>query len=137
MCNVGPLTCRTRAACSLWLLQAHRPSLSLSSCVCVHSVCRGLRKLGNSVSKVEFREIEKPGWRVVWFAVNLDVTLFSLELRCFPLNGLLSSTRGPDSLVDSASSLSRLLHGNVHFAAVFPNVSLTKAFPIARTRNQF
>lgn len=49
-------------------------------CVCVW-MCHGLRKLGNSVSKVEFRERGKPAsWgSLVWS--NLDVTLFSLELR--------------------------------------------------------
>lgn len=58
-------------------------SVSLpSTCVCVCVwMCHGLRKLGNSVSKVEFRERGKPAsWgSLVWS--NLDVTLFSLELR--------------------------------------------------------
>lgn len=62
----------------MWLL---RDILCISSFrVCVW-MCHGLRKLGNSVSKVEFRERGKPAsWgSLVWS--NLDVTLFSLELR--------------------------------------------------------
>lgn len=56
-------------------------SVSLRSVDVYVWMCHGLRKLGNSVSKVEFRERGKPAsWgSLVWS--NLDVTLFSLELR--------------------------------------------------------